>query len=194
MTEAKLCSKLLKGTNYSSPNGNQLQTFQISCNNVCGDKNGVKFVNIFPWKKRKVTLLSTREVTLPSALLCPSACWFPGLLTPTIAFDFVLLVCCASAAFCALFSSFGPRTSLARPFKSWPWSPCFSLFYFYLIWKSKVVFFGSAEFHIRRPLSLISYQKFGRVAWFWSRLHQMPARMTLLKVILAWLTNWHISF
>ena len=101
---------------------------------ICGKRGGNSFEYMFIRKKEnfeeKITLLSTSDVTLPSALLWPpSLCWFLGL-TPTISFsnldlvvfDADLLDFCAAPRFCALFYPVVRQTCLALPSKSWPLS------------------------------------------------------------------------
>ena len=97
---------------------------------ICGKRGGNSFEYMFIRRKKiveKITLLSTSDVTLPSALLWPpSLCWFLGL-RPTIAFsnpdlvvfDAASLVFCAAPRFCALSYPFGRQTCLALPSKSW---------------------------------------------------------------------------
>ena len=100
----------------------------------CDKRGGNSFEYMFIRRKKivtKITLLSTSDVTLPSALLWPpcSVCRFLGL-RPTIAFsnldlvvfDAASLVFCAAPRFCALFCPFGRQTCLALPSKSWPMS------------------------------------------------------------------------
>ena len=97
----------------------------------------------------EITLLSTSEVTLPSALLCPSPPWLLGL-APAIALMSNLdLLFCAPPRFCALFDPFRPQTSLALPFKNWPWcSILFLSFLKYEINQNQLLFDQHVE---RRP-------------------------------------------
>ena len=119
-------------------NINQLQNYKAPTY-IISHKKGATVVNMYICSSKfvefffssEMTLLSTSEVTLPSALLCP-----PSLLglAPTIfsnldfgLFDLVDLLVCA------LFDPGGPQTSLALPSKSWPQSSSFStLFLTYL--------------------------------------------------------------
>ena len=78
---------------------------------------GNKWTLYSVYDKKKITFWSTREVTLPSTLLCPWApCWLRPL-TPTILFAYLVLF---------LFDPFRAQTYLALPSKSWPPSSFYS--------------------------------------------------------------------